>query len=82
MKKELINLQLTEYELAILTSIIMSLRKDKGEDIFEGMEEKAKKIADEAYVGLLFKVSMANMDYMASNSGAMDAEILEEEADE
>lgn len=81
MKKELINLQLTEYELALLTALVMGLRQEEGE-IFEGMEEKVKKVADEAYVGLLFKVSMANMEYMASNSGAMDAEILEEEADE
>lgn len=81
MKKELINLELTEYELALLTALVMGLREDEGE-IFEGMEGKVKKVVDEAYVGLLFKVSMANMDYMASNSGAMDAEILEEETDE
>ena len=81
MKKELINLELTEYELALLTALVMGLRQEEGET-FEGMEGEVKKVADEAYVGLLFKVSMANMDYMASNSGAMDAEILEEETDE
>lgn len=81
MKKELINLQLTEYELALVTALVMRLRQDKGE-IFEGMEGEIKKVADEAYAGLLSKVSMANLDYMLSNREAMDAEVLAEEADE
>lgn len=82
MKKELINLKLTEYELGLLTALVLSLREDEGEGIFDDMEGEAKKVANEAYLGLLFKVSMANMDYLASNCKAMDAEILEEESDE
>lgn len=82
MKKEVINLQLTEYELAILTCLIMSLRKDKGEELFDDLEGKAKEIAKEAYASLSCKVLMSNMEYMASNCGAMDAEILAEDADE
>lgn len=81
MNKELIKLELTDYELALLTALVMGLREDEGE-IFEGMEGKVKKVADEAYAGLLSKVSMANLEYMLSNNGSMDAEILEEDVDE
>lgn len=82
MNKELIKLELTNYELAVVTAMVMSLREDSGEEIFDDMEGKAKEIAKEAYAGLLFKVTMANMDYMLSNRGAMDAEILAEGTDE
>lgn len=82
MNKELIKLELTEYELALLTSIIMSIRKDKGEEIFDDLKGEAKEIAKEAYTGLSLKVLMSNIKYIASNCGAMDAEILAEGTDE
>lgn len=82
MDKELIKLELTNYELGLLTALVMILREYDGEGIFDDMEGKAKEIAKEAYAGLLFKVTMSNMDYMLSNRGAMDAEILAEDADE
>lgn len=82
MNKELIKLELTNYELAVVTAMVMSLREDSGEEIFDDLEGKAKEIAKEAFTGLLLKVLMANMQHFTTNGGAMDAEILAEGTDE
>lgn len=74
-------IDLTEDEVAMLAAIVMGLSEDIEEMFSDGKSEFDAR-AKSSFSSLSFKAMRANMEIMAREYKAMDAEILAEGVDE